>query len=94
MPLSGSKSKTAKERLLPYIFLCMVLSVFSLLSVVVTMLVTGSVHVVNDRFIHFEHINIVTISMAAVIIMTAVIFILKKIKKIFRFIEEQVTHRI
>jgi len=72
----------------------MVLSVFSLLSVVVTMLVTGSVHVINDRFFHFEHINIVTITIAAAIIVTAVIFILKKVKKIFRFIEEQVTHRI
>jgi low affinity Fe/Cu permease len=94
MTLSGSKSKTPKERLLPYIFLFMVLTVFSLLSVVVTMLVTGSVQVINDRFIHFEHINIVTISIAAAIIVTAVIFILKNVKKIFRFIEEQVTHRI
>ncbi len=92
--MSGPKSKSAKERLLPYIYFFMVVIVFSLLSVVVIMLLTGSVHVLNDRYVHFEHINIVTITIAIAIVATAVLIILKKFKKIFRFIEEQVTHRI
>jgi len=79
---------------LPYILFLMVVIVFSLLSVVVTMLVTGTVQVIDDRFFHFKHINIVTIVIAAAIILKAAVFFLSKFRKIFRFIEEQVTHRI
>ena len=93
MIMSDSKSKSAKERMLPYIYFFMVVIVFSLLSVVVIMLVTGSVHIINDRYVHFEHINIVTITIAAVIVAIVILFFLKKFKEIFRFIEEQVTHR-
>lgn len=92
--MSGPKSKSAKERMLPYLYFSMVVIVFSLLSVVVIMLLTGSVQVINDRYVHFEHINIVTITIAAAIVATAVLFFLKKFKKIFRFIEELVMHRI
>jgi len=93
MIMSGSRAKSAKERMMPYIYYSMVIIVFSLLSVVVTMLVTGTVYVINDRFFHFEHINIVTILIAAAIFLKAAVFFLKKSGKIFRFIEEQVTHR-
>lgn len=92
--MSGPKSKSAKERVLPYIYFCIVVIVFSLLSVVVIMLLTGSVHLINDRYFNFKNINIVTITIAAAIAATAILFILKKFKKIFRFIEEQVTHGI
>ncbi|MEW6601820.1 MAG: hypothetical protein AB1499_12685 [Nitrospirota bacterium] len=93
MVLSGIKQKSAKERILPYIYFSMVVIVFALLSVVVIMLLTGSVYVINDRYIHFEHINIVTMTIAAAIVITAVIVMLRKFRDIFRFIEEQVTHR-
>ncbi|MBI5665313.1 MAG: hypothetical protein HZC49_09580 [Nitrospirae bacterium] len=78
---------------MPYIYLSMVVIVFSMLSVVVIMLLTGSLHVINSRYFHFEYINIVTITIAAVIVATALLFFLKKFKKIFRFIEEQVMRR-
>ncbi|MBI5666223.1 MAG: hypothetical protein HZC49_14200 [Nitrospirae bacterium] len=93
MSFFGSKSKPPVHRLLPYIFFLMVVIVYSMLTVVVTMLVTGSVHVINDRFIHFEKISIVSILIAAVIIATAVIVFFRKVKNIFGFIEEQVTYR-
>lgn len=93
MTFSDSKSKSPFQRLLPYIFFLMIIIVFSLLSVVVTMLVTGSVHVINDRFIHYDKINIVTMIIAVTIIGTALIFFIRNVKKIFRFIEEQVTYR-
>lgn len=93
MIISGPKSGTPKERILPYIFFLMVSIVFFMLSVVVTMLVTGTVQVVNERFFHFKHINIVTISIAAAIILKTAVLYLKKFRGIFRFIEEQVVHR-
>lgn len=94
MTLSGSGSKTMKKRLLPYIFFSMVVAVYLLLCIVVTMLVTGSVHVINTRFIHFGKINIVTVIIAATIIIVSLIFFIRNIRKIFRFIEEQVTYRV
>jgi len=71
----------------------MIIIVYSLLSVVVTMLVTGSLHMLNKRFIHFDKIDIVTIIIAVMIIFMTVIYFLKNAKRIYRFIEEQVTHR-
>ncbi len=93
MTLSGSNSKSPVQRLLPCIFFLMIIIVYSLLSVVVTMLVTGSVFVINDRFIHFDKINIVTMIIAVTIIGTALIFFIRNVKKIYLFIEEQVTYR-
>ena len=93
MAFSDSKSKSPVQRLLPYIFFLIIVIVFTLLSVVVTMLVTGSVYVINNRFIHFDKINIVTMIIAVTIIGTALIFFIRNVKKIYLFIEEQVTYR-
>lgn len=93
MVISGSKSKSAKERMMPYIYFSIVVIVFSLLSVVVIMLLTGSLHVLNSRYLHLEHMNIFTMTIAAAIIAAAILFFLKNSRKIFRFIEEQVIHR-
>ncbi|MBI4682889.1 MAG: hypothetical protein HY757_07295 [Nitrospirae bacterium] len=93
MTFSGSKSKSPVHRLLPHIFFMMIVIVFSLLTVVVTMLVTGSVYVINNRFLHFENIKAATIIIAATIIGTALIFFIKNVKKIYQFIEEQVRYR-
>jgi cell division septal protein FtsQ len=91
--MSCPKTKSAKKRMLPYIYFFMVVIVFSMLSVVVIMLLTGSLQLINDRYVHLEHINIVTITIAAAVVATAILFFLKKSKIIFRFIEEQVTQR-
>ncbi|MBI5057840.1 MAG: hypothetical protein HZB61_14605 [Nitrospirae bacterium] len=93
MPITNSTSRSPVQRLLPSIFLLIVISIYSLLTIVVTMLVTGSLHLINKHFVHFEKINIITMIIAAAIIGTALMFFIKNTKKIYRSIEEQTGNR-
>ena len=93
MTFSGSKPRPALQRLLPGIFFLMFVIIYSLLGVVVTMLVTGSVYVLNERFMNFGRIDIITLILSVTIFVTAIVFLLRNAKRIYRSIEEQVGQR-
>jgi len=93
MTLSGPGSKPSVQRLLPCIFFLMFVIIYSLLGVVVTMLVTGSVYVLNERFMNFDGINTITMTLAVAIIAIALIFLVRNAGRIYRSIEEQVGQR-
>mgnify|MGYP001612330397 CR=1 FL=1 len=88
MSLSGTKSRSSVRVLLPYLFFSMVIIVYSLLTILVTMLVTGSVHVINKRYLHFDNTTYVTVPIAAALIISALIFYVKNAKKIYLYIED------
>lgn len=90
--MKSSESKSSARSLLELGIAVAIILFFVLLTVVVIMLVTGSLHVINKNFLQLSFINIISAVIAIIILFFSVSFLLKTFKSIRSTVIKAVFH--
>ncbi len=80
--MNSQNTKSSIRTLLELVISIAIFVTFILLTVVVIMLVTGTMHVLGRNFLHTSIINIVSVVAAVIILILSVSFLFKAFKSI------------
>lgn len=90
--MKSTESKPILRSLLELgIAICIILT-FALLTAVVIMLVTGSLHAINSRFFHLSFINMISTVAAVLIFLLSTLFLITSFKNIRSSVIKAVLH--
>jgi len=90
--MKSPESKSSVRSLLELGITVTIILSFALLTVVVIMLVTGSLHVINKNFLQLSFINIISAVLAVIILFLSVSFLIKTFKSIRSTVIKAVLH--
>jgi len=90
--MNSQNNKSSIRTLLEIAITIAIILTFILLTVVVMMLVTGSLHVINRNFFQLSFMNIMSSAAAIIILIISTLFLIKAFKKIRSSVINAVFH--